>query len=409
MKKRVLFLILPAFLYADNLKSLLEFATTNNNIVVSKTLTQEAKNLELESTKSGYYPTLDIGGTYQNLNQRSPGLAGEVYSGYATVGLDIYDGGKRSNLVKQNKALLQSATLDVSSYQKELQLAIVQDFYTIKSIEASLEALKEKQVQLKAELERIKKFYEVGTTTKDDVDKLQAAYSNNIYQIDTTKYQILSLKKLFSIKIGKNVHSFEESNILIPNNIQKEINDNIQALKANASSLMHSANSINSAYKPQLKLENTYSFYDYDRTDIDHKEGLDDQNKLMVTLNIRLFDNGTTQKQKEAILIQKKALEKEISQLEQIQDINVHLALSKIDTTKAQITSAKSSLDSAISAYETITEKYRVGTIDNIAYLDALSVKTDAKAQYQTALNNLQIAYCSYYYYTNKNIQEFIK
>jgi len=409
MKKRVLFLLVPAFLYADNLKSLLEFATTNNNIVVSKTLTQKSKNLELDSAKSGYYPTLDIGGAYQNLNQRTPGAAGEVYTGYATVGLDIYDGGYRSNLVKQNKALLRASSFDLSSYKKSLQLSIVEDFYTIKSIEASLEALKEKQIQLLAELERVKKFYEVGTTTKDDVDKLQAAYSNNIYEIDTTKYQILSLKKLFSIKIGKKVDTFEESEITIPNNITKEIDDSIKALKQNADSLMYSANSLNSTYMPKLKVENTYSFYDYGRTDIDHTEGLDDQNKLMVTLNLRLFDNGTTQKQKEALLVQKQALEKEIAQQEQIQDINVHLALSKIETIKAQITSAKSSLDSANSAYETITEKYRVGTIDNIAYLDALTVKTDAKAQYKTALNNLQIAYCSYYYYTNKNIQEFIK
>ncbi len=409
MKKRLLFLILPAFVYAENLKTLLEFATINNNIVVSKSLTKESKLLNLQSTQSGYYPTIDLGGYYQRLDDKSNGLAGDIYSGYAEIGFDIYDGGKKSNIVKQNQALLQSAILDTTSYQKELQLSIVQDFYNIKSIETSLEALKEKQIQLEAELERVKRFYEVGTTTKDDVDKLQAAYSNNLYQIDTTKYQILSLKKLFSIKIGKKVDTFDESFISSPENIQKELNDNINALKQNSSSLIYTANSIDSTYKPQLRVEDTYSIYDYDRTDISHPKGLDNQNKLMLTLSLRLFDNSATQKQKESILIQKKALDKQIEQLEQMQDINVELALSKIETTKAQITSAKSSLDSAISAYETISEKYRVGSIDNIAYLDALSVKTNAKAQYKTALNNLQIAYGSYYFHTNKNIQEFTK
>ena len=91
------------------------------------------------------------------------------------------------------------------------------------------------------------------------------------------------------------------------------------------------------------------------------------------------------------------------------QDINIELAISKIDTVKAQINSAKSSLKSAISAFETIAKKYEVGNVDHVTYLDALSVKTNAKAQYKSALNNLQIAYATYYYHTNKNIQEFIK
>ena len=409
MKKRVFLLLLPALLSADTLKSLLDYATINNTMVASKHLTQKAKNLELESTKSAYYPTIDIGGSYTNRNQKTASTPGDIYTGYASVSIDLYDGGKKSHLINQNKALLNSAVLDTKSYQKELQLSIVQDFYAIKSLEASLDALKEKQVQLQAELSRIKKFYEVGTTTQDEVDKLQAAYSNNIYAIDTNKYQILSLKKLFSIKIGKNVSDFEKSHILVPRNIQKELNDAIQAMKQNADALLHLSKSTNSAYKPQVTLSDTYSMYNYEREDATHYSEMNNQNKLYLSVSMRLYDNGSTQKQKESLLVQKKSLEKQIEQQEQIQDINIELALSKIETTKAQIRSAKSSLDSATGAYETISEKYRVGTIDNVAYLDALSVKTDAKAQYKTALNNLEVAYASYYYYTNKNIQEFTK
>ena len=42
-------------------------------------------------------------------------------------------------------------------------------------------------------------------------------------------------------------------------------------------------------------------------------------------------------------------------------------------------------------------------------YLDALSVKTDALAQYKTALNNIQVAYATYYLYTNNEIREYVK
>ncbi len=409
MGKKWLFLIVPISIYADNLKSLVEFAMTNNNIVTSKSFTEKAKRLDLESVQNSYYPTIDIGGYYQRLDDKSNGIPGEVYSGYGKISFDLYDGNKKANLIKQNQALLESTSHDISGYKKELQLLIVQDFYMIKNLEATLETLKEKQNQLQAEIERVKKFYEVGTTTKDDVDRLEAAYSGNIYQIDALNYQILSIKKLFSLKIGKKVEQFDDSTIIVPNNLQSDKNDNIESLKQTALSLQHTANTLDAIYQPQVKIEDTYSFYEYGRTDLTHPRGLDNQNKILLSVNLRLFDNDVSAKQKESIIVQKKALEKQIEQNEELQNINLQLAQSNIETIKAQISSAKSSLNAAQSAYETIVQKYKVGLVDNVAYLDALSVKTEAKAQYKIALNNLQVAYVKYYYFTNKEIIEFIQ
>ncbi len=409
MRKRLFLLVLPAYIYADNLKSLLEFATTNNNIVMSKNFIQKAKGLEVESLKNSYYPTIDIGGYYQRLDDRSTGVAGDIYGGYGKISFDLYDGEKKTNLIKQNEALVQSSSYDTNGYKKELQLLIVEDFYTIKNLEASLETLQEKGIQLQAELQRIKRFYEVGTTTKDDVDKLEAAYSGNLYQIEAVKYKISSVKKLINHKIGKKIEQFEDSMIIVPNSIDKEISDNIESLKQTALSLQYTANSIDSSYKPQIKLEDTYSLYKYGRTDVTHPEGLENQNKILLSVNLKLFDNDVTTKQKESILVQKKGLEKQIEQIEELQDINMQLAILNIETINAQITSAKSSLNSALSAYETVLQKYKVGLVDNVAYLDALSVQTEAKTQYKTALNNLQVAYAKYYYYANKDIKEYIK
>lgn len=409
MGKKWLFLIVPISIYADNLKSLVEFAMTNNNIVTSKSFTEKAKRLDLESVQNSYYPTIDIGGYYQRLDDKSNGIPGDVYSGYGKISFDLYDGNKKANLIKQNQALLESTSHDISGYKKELQLLIVQDFYMIKNLEATLETLKEKQNQLQAEIERVKKFYEVGTTTKDDVDRLEAAYSGNIYQIDALNYQILSIKKLFSLKIGKKVEQFDDSTIIVPNNLQSDKNDNIESLKQTALSLQHTANTLDAIYQPQVKIEDTYSFYEYGRTDLTHPRGLDNQNKILLSVNLRLFDNDVSAKQKESIIVQKKALEKQIEQNEELQNINLQLAQSNIETIKAQISSAKSSLNAAQSAYETIVQKYKVGLVDNVAYLDALSVKTEAKAQYKIALNNLQVAYVKYYYFTNKEIIEFIQ
>ncbi len=402
-------LVAPTLLFSQSLRELIEFATANNNIVASKLLTQGSKQKDIESSQSAYYPTIDLGASYRTLNERTPRVPGDIYSGYAKVGVDLYDGGNKSNTIKQNQAELSSSQYDTSSYKKGLQLSITEDFFNIKSVESTLKAMGEKSAQLEAELNRIQRFYEVGSATKDEVDRLQAALANNSYRIESVKFKILSLKRLLSIKIGKRVLSLDDSTLHTPKDIKKDLSDEIKSLQENSSSLSFVAKQIDSAYMPQVRLEDTYNFYDYDRSDAAHPESLDDQNKLMLSFNIRLFDNGRIKKKRESILIQKKALDAQIKEIMDIQAINVELALMKIETTKSQIQSSKTSLNSATSAFDMISQKYQAGSVNNITYLDSLSVKTNAQARYEQAINNLQIAYAKYYFYTNKTIKEFIK
>jgi len=408
MKKQLLLLIVPALIYADDLKSLLDFATTNNNIVVSKEFTQKAKLKDIGVAKSAIYPTIDVGGYYKRDDDHSPFQPGDIYSGYVKVGVDLYNGGKSSNTIKEYKSLHDASKYASSAYKKSLQLQISEDFYNLKSVESRLDALKEAGVQLMAALQRVKKFYEVGSVTKDDVKRLEAAYSNNIYAINSAKYQKIALQKMLALKVGKKVEQLDNSTLIVPHNLQVALNDNILTLQSNATSLKYAAKSVNSRYYPQIRFEDTYSVFAYNRKD-PKVVPLNEQNQLMLTLNIRLFDRGTISKQKESLLLQKEALGKEIEQYKEEQKSNIELALLKIETVKAQIASAKSSLDASTSAYETVQKKYAVGLVDYVTYLDALTVKTEAKSQYESAVNSLQIAYAKYYFYTNKNIKDFIQ
>jgi outer membrane protein TolC len=407
---KLVLLVIPVFIYAQSLKFILDFATTNNKMVVSKNLTYMANEKSVESAQSDYYPTFDVGAYYDNLDsERTYSYPGDTYSGYVTVGMDLYDGGKKSSTIQQNKELSTASKYSSESYKKSLQLDITKDYFNIKSNQATLSALMDKEIQLTAELDRVKKFFDVGSATIDEIDRLKAEYSDNLYQIDQIKYQILSLKELLSIKVGQNIDEIGNSFIDAPKSISKEKSDSILALEASAKSLKHTANIISSSYMPKLSVEDTFSLYAYGDYDSTHDKNKDSQNEFLVTLSMRIFDFGSISKQKESVILKQKALQNEVEYATHEQDVNVKLATLKIQTTKAQIKSAKSTLESSLSAYKSISEKYAVGAVDNVAYLDALSVRTNAKAQYETALNNLQIAYATYYYYTNKNIKEYTK
>jgi len=408
MKKFLVLLSFPLFLYSESLKSMIDYANKHNFLVHSKTSSVKSKKAELESVGRSAYPTVDVGGFYQNLNERTYGMPGTTSSVYTSIGFDIYDGGKRSATKRQKRYELISSNFEKDAFKKSLALSIIQDYFNIKNINASLAALYEQRKSLKAQLSRIKKFVDASLATSDDVYKLQAAYDNNEYSIESLKFDRLSLYKALGLKLNRNVKHIGNARFK-KLRVKFSLDDNIKALKAKQKALLAQADSINSNYNPKVRVENTYSVYDYDRTDLTHPEGIDRQNKLVLSVNMRLFDNKSIEKSKVAVLEAKDSLNHQINYNISQQKMLYKLARSRIVATNERIKSARSALKSANSTYKLINEKYKAGIVDNIAYLDALSQKTNARALYHSSLNSLEVAYGIYYYYAGKNIGRYIK
>jgi len=411
--KRLLLFIVPALIYAEGLKELLDLSTKQNDLVLSYEFSKQAKSKNLNSKESAYYPTLDVGAYYKRDDEPTPLQAGDVYSAYAKVALEIYDGGKRSSNVEQAKNELKSSSFLSEATKKSVALQITEDFFNIKSLESSLASKEEAQKSLKAQLERVIQFFEAKVATKDDVDRLQAAHDTNIYEMESLKFEILSLTKSLELKVGKSVSVLENSSFIKEDMKEYDTLESTKSLMAQEDSLRESSNGVDSVYYPNITIEDTYSIYGYDREDpVATAFGanlLESQNTLMLTLNMRLYDGAQIAKTKEALLLSSQALNAQVSYQNKEQKIQFELAKSRIYTTELKIKSANSALIAATSAYETIEKKYDVGIVDNVVYLDALTSRTTAKALYTSSLNDLEMAYAMYYFYGGKNIEEFIK
>ena len=346
---------------------------------------------------------------YSTNEERTPTQPGDIYSGFAKISFDIYDGGKKSAQLKKSEHEFKASGFETESTKKSLSLEIVEDFYNIKSFESALASREEAKKSLYEQLQRMMQFVIAKVATSDDVDRLQAAYDTNIYEMESLKFKIISLKRALELKVGRGIDSLDDSKFKEFEMSELELTDNIKALMANKDALISSADSLSSIYYPQIKIEDTYSIYGYDRYDASHPKGLDNQNQLLLSLNMRLFDMGSTLKSKESILINSQALNTQLSYSKKEQTMFYELAFEAIEIGKVKIKSAKSALVSAKSAFRTISKKYDAGIVDNIVYLDALSSQTEAKALYERAVNDLEIAYASYYYYAGKNIEDFLR
>jgi len=410
---RYIILLLPIFIYADSLKSLIEYATTKNELIVAKDMSAKSKASSVESSKSNLFPTIDVGADYQRFDKPSPFRPGTRYSGYAKVGYDIYTGGKKINTINQKKNELKSSMYDYEATKKSIELAIVQDFYNIKSLEASLLARVDASNAVKAQLERMKKFFRASLATSDDVDRLQSAYDKNIYGIEQLKFEIFSLKKSLELKVGKRIETLDKSEFTKVDDAKGNELDSIKSLRATKKSILNSSEIIDSFYYPQIRVEDTYNFYGYaNKPNVPGTNKLikqrNKQNIIMATLNFRVFDYGSLAEAKEAVRLSADALNEQIVYKTKEQKLQQELAIHRIETAKLNIRSSKSALKAGENALGTITQKYNSGIVDNVVYLDALTSKTDAKAMYESSLNNLEIAYALYYYYNGKKLKEFL-
>ncbi|MDF1877143.1 TolC family protein [Sulfurimonas sp. SAG-AH-194-L11] len=409
--KSLLLLVFPLLLNAESLKSLLEYAQVNNELVVSQKYIEHSKQKELDAAQSNYYPTIDAALFYQREDDATPFLPGTTYGASLKVGFDVYDGGKKSYTLKQKSNEHSSAIFTYSDTKKFITFAIVQDFYNIKSLEATLDAREEAAKVLEAQLERIVRFYDAKLATSDDVDRLQSAYDSNIYTIDSLKFEILSKKSELELKVGRKIDSLDDSKFKKTLTQESDELDSILALRANKAALNSLSQTVDSYYYPNVKIEDTYSLYGYqDEPSYAGQQipQLDNQNKIMATLNMRLVDFGTIREQKAAITLQAAALNEQIKYKSKEQKMQLSLALRRIQTTYLNIKSTQSALKSSRSALKTITKKYNAGIVDNVVYLDALSSLTKAKALNEKSINDLEIAYSMYYYYNSKNIEEFL-
>lgn len=211
------------------------------------------------------------------------------------------------------------------------------------------------------------------------------------------------------LKLGRDVEHLSSSSITEPILSQVESNDYIQSLDATADALLHRASSVESGYRPKVVLEESFNVYEYAHEDSNRMvENLNHQNTIMLSVHMKLFDNAVIKKQKQTLMIQHQAMQEKIDQAKDEQKSNTAIALAEIATAKEKINSASSAVEATQSVYTMIEQKFEAKIVDNVTYLDALSSKTSATAQYEIALNSLEVAKANYYFQLGLEIEEFI-
>ena len=408
MKKLYFIFLTPLFLYSQNLEELVNLSI-QNKLVDSSIQNLDSIKDEYRSVKSSYLPSLDVGAGHSITDNETASLAKNSSKAYASLNYVLYDGGKKSDIYDSYESTIKSVDESVLALKNEIALNVINYYYDYLSNISKKEAKIKEIEQLDSQLQRLSRFLDAGTTTEDEVQKIISRLENAkvvLQEIELNMQTIVHNLEYITgqevnIQSGSSISEFKSDN-------EKDLRFDLKSIEFDLQTKLANSRSEKSAYLPTITLDNTYTYYD-NNYEGNYSNDFEHQNILSANLKWNLFSFGKTKYKYESkykeYLSEKSKFEYEKNKA----DTDLKLALKAYDISKLKIKSAEANVKAADATFDVIKSKYENGLIDNVAFLESLSEKSDALSQLKTSQNELEIKKANIIYHSGKKLQEYIK
>ncbi|MCT7520141.1 TolC family protein [Aliarcobacter cryaerophilus] len=409
MKKIYFTFLVPIFLYSQNLEELVNL-TIENRLVESSKQNLDALKDEYKSVQRGYLPKLDAGASYSINEHEYPNNPKKRANAYGSVNYLLYDGGKKYDIYDGYETNIKSGEKSLDALKNNLSLTVIQYYFDYLSLEAKKDAKQKEIEQLTAQEDRIGRFYNAGTTTEDELQKIVSRLQNAIVELQEIELNIITITHNLEYITGTQVSITDGSKLEDINNlIQKNPRFDIQALDFETQSKQSVAQAQKSGYYPTITLDNTFNYYDNNYDKFIDTDSNNHQNVASANMKWNLFSFGQTKYQYESKQKEYLASRSNFEYEKNKADVDLQLALKSYNIAKAKIKSTEATLKAAQSAYEIIKSKFENGLIDNVAFLQSLTEKYDAISQHKKAINDLEVKKATIIYHSGEKLQEYIR
>ena len=409
MKKIYFTFLVPIFLYSQNLEELVNL-TIENRLVESSKQNLDALKDEYKSVQRGYLPKLDAGASYSINEHEYPNNPKKRANAYGSLNYLLYDGGKKYDIYDGYETNIKSGEKSLDALKNNLSLTVIQYYFDHLSLEAKKDAKQKEIEQLTAQEDRIGRFYNAGTTTEDELQKIVSRLQNAIVELQEIELNIITITHNLEYITGTQVSITDGSKLEDINNlIQKNPRFDIQALDFVTQSKQSVAQAQKSGYYPTVTLDNTFNYYDNNYDKFIDTDSNNHQNVASANMKWNLFSFGQTKYQYESKQKEYLASRSNFEYEKNKADVDLQLALKSYNIAKAKIKSTEATLKAAQSAYEIIKSKFENGLIDNVAFLQSLTEKYDAISQHKKAINDLEVKKATIIYHSGEKLQEYIR
>jgi outer membrane protein TolC len=129
----------------------------------------------------------------------------------------------------------------------------------------------------------------------------------------------------------------------------------------------------------------------------------------MLNFKMNIIDFSAASEQKQVVMAEHKALKSQLTYKRKQINADLKLAERAIARSKKLVKASELYQKASNRTFEIIDKKYKARVVDYVKYLDALTQKTEAQAQYNRAIGALEISYARYYYYAGFDVKEYVK
>jgi len=407
-KKLVLLALISSnIVFANNLDFLVQKAINNKLVEASKS-NLEASKLDYKSLKSSYLPNLHLNSSYSNTSNETASTANKGFSSSLSVNYNLYDGGRKQNSFNSKKSTISMNESNMQNLKNQIALNVITLYFNYLSLDEQKKAKAQQIKQLETQYKKQKRFFETETVAIDEVEKILSRLENenvNLQEIELNKQTILHNLEYI---VGQNVSIEEGSKVQELKEYSSKLRADIKALEYEMQSAKSNAKASKSSNYPQVNVSNTYSYYDNSFNNMAYDSGVDNQNTLSVNLSWKLYDFDSTKKTYEANMKRYLALKSQLEYEKNRSNVDLKLAYKSYNISKMKIKSAKASLQSATTTFDSVEAKYQNSLVDNVAYLEALSEKYNAISILNSALYDLEVKRANIIYHSGKDLVGFI-
>ena len=415
MKSLILVSLLSLSLWGSNLVTLIEKAQSNELVDMYKAKL-EASSVAYDATKSSYYPRIDMGASGKLFSPKDSLGAGQVYNAYVEGSVILMDGFKRENILDEKTKRRHASEYDLSQIKKDVSLQVASFYFKLLIIQADIDALEQTREQLVEQLKQQKQFYAARLTTEDNVARMEAALANLDYRVEVQRYDYdETMAKLYTLS-NEVVETVVPSDIFEPDFSKSQELDTLKSMASSIEAVRFQAEQVDSSYYPNIILSDRFGYTAYRDDAFDDFqlpgnsfERVNTQNVLMLNLKMNIIDFSAASEQKQVVLAEQNALKAKLAYKRKETNADLKLAKRAIARSKKLLEASALSMKASNRTLEIIDKKYKARIVDYVKYLDALTQKTEAQAQFNRAMGALKISYARYYYFAGYDVKDYIK
>ncbi len=379
----------------------------NREILIAEEKIEEARQ-GIKEAKAGYFPTINLGGTYTHLNE-APSMSipgyGSVEMGQAdnylskfSINQPLYTSGRLSYANKQTDLGYQRAQEDLNNVQNKITFQVKKAFYAVLLAQENAKVTEKALDQAKRHLDVVEDFFKVGVVSRFDLlrtrvevanlkpDLIQAR--NNLRLSQENLANLLSLPSA-SLKLEGEL-LFDPLRITLEEAIDKALEErgDLKSLKLQKEMLEVAFKLAEVENKPNLALVGNYQY----QNPSGGKDEWGEEWNLNLVLSIPLFDGWANRARVAQRRSQIKQINLSLQGLEAGIDLEVKKAFWDLEASEGRIYAQEKNIEQAEEALSIAEVRYKSGTITNLEILDAQLALTRVRLGYLKALYDHNVA-----------------